>query len=203
MRTTDNDVNVQTYAGDGTSGFHMWGLQIEAGSYATSYIPTYGTSVTRNGDVCLNTNTSGIVGQTEGTMYWEGTFQNVANPFLMQIRKSASQFTKSLYLEYVSGGIRARAFNEGTPQAQISIGATIGTYYKVAFAYANNDFQLYVNGVSAGSDTSGIVQSGLADVFIGNLDGSTNSAFISTRASQAMLFPTRLTNEELAALTTI
>ena len=199
---TDSIVNAVLQT-TGSGSVYVWGAQLEAGSYATSYIPTYGSSVTRIADVCLNTNTSGIVGQTEGTMYWEGTFQNEANPFLMEIRKGAANYLRSIYLEYVSGGIRARAFNEGTPQAQISIAATIGTYYKVAFAYANNDFQLYVNGVSAGSDTSGIVQSGLSDVFIGNLDGSTNSAFIATKCSQAMLFPTRLSNEELAALTTL
>jgi hypothetical protein len=108
-----------------------------------------------------------------------------------------------LYLEFVSGGIRARAFNEGAVQAQISISATIGTHYKVAFAYANNDFQLYVNGVSAGSVTSGAVQSGLSDVFIGNLDGTINPAFIATKPKQVALFNEALSDSELATLTTL
>jgi hypothetical protein len=39
--------NSNSYQGDGTSGVYIYGAQLEQGSYATSYIPTYGTSVTR------------------------------------------------------------------------------------------------------------------------------------------------------------
>jgi hypothetical protein len=183
---------------------YVWGAQLEDNLYPTSYIPTYGTSASRAGDVCSKTGVSDLIGQTEGTMYWEGIFQNEANPFLMEIRKGAANYLRSIYLEYVGGVIRARAFDEGVAQVTISSGAvSVGTHYKVALAYANNDFNLYVNGVLVGSDTSGSVQSGLSDVFIGNLDGTTNPAFIATECKQSLLFKTRLTNAELAALTTI
>ena len=45
-------IGFPTIVVDGTNSFILWGAQVEEGSYATSYIPTNGTSVTRNADVC-------------------------------------------------------------------------------------------------------------------------------------------------------
>jgi len=58
-----------SYTGDGTSGAYIWGAQLEAGSYATSYIPTTSASVTRNADVISKTGITGITTITE-------TFEN-------------------------------------------------------------------------------------------------------------------------------
>ena len=58
---TSGNPTSYTFASDGTSGVYIWGAQLEQQSYATSYIPTSGSTVTRNQDVCTNGGTgSGV-----------------------------------------------------------------------------------------------------------------------------------------------
>ena len=70
----------------------------------------------------------------------------------------------------------------------------------MAFAYNENDFALYANGNLIGSDTSGSVPT--CDSFDFGL-GPYGAGYAAKRTKQTILFPTRLTNAELAALTTI
>jgi 3-methyladenine DNA glycosylase Tag len=59
-----------SYTGDNVSGIYLWGAQLEAGSFASSYIPTTTASVTRNAD-SLTYPTAGNVDGTKGTAYAE------------------------------------------------------------------------------------------------------------------------------------
>ena len=49
----------------------IWGFQVEQQSYATSYIPTSGSTVTRNQDVCTNGGSLASINSTEGVLYAE------------------------------------------------------------------------------------------------------------------------------------
>ena len=66
--TSDNG-----YAGDGISGHYWYGAQIEAGSYPTSYIPTYGASVTRGNDGFALSSLPSFSNNTEFSIYLELT----------------------------------------------------------------------------------------------------------------------------------
>jgi hypothetical protein len=188
---------------------YMYGFQSESGSYPSSYIPNHGESggVTRAADSCSVTGASDVIGQTEGTIYWEGIAQPNDNPILVQLIPSAAgNYTNTIYLEYVHSvtEFKVQAWDTGVKQVQINTGAvTAGQVYKLAFAYKANDFALYMNGTQIGTDTSGSVQSGLDKIGLGSLNGTTNAAFYGSEAKQTALFNERLSNAELATLTTL
>jgi hypothetical protein len=53
---------------------HLWGAQLEAGAYPTSYIPTTTATVTRNADAISKTGISDLIGQTEGVLFLKCCF---------------------------------------------------------------------------------------------------------------------------------
>ena len=68
-----NNGSNNVYNGDGSSGAYIWGAQVEAGSYATSYIPTSGSAVTRVADACTGAGNEQVINSTEGVLYVEGS----------------------------------------------------------------------------------------------------------------------------------
>jgi hypothetical protein len=51
--------------------FKITGFQVEQGSYATSYIPTQGSAVTRIADVCTGAGNDQVINSAEGVLYAE------------------------------------------------------------------------------------------------------------------------------------
>ena len=203
----DNSGSV-IFSGDGTSGIYVYGAQAEEGTYATSYIPTYGTSVTFESDAPYITGQSGVIGQTEGTMFIDFIYtQGVAENRFSLSDDSAINWLFIATPE--SGAVNASRFYVRVNNVVIvdfgsSSYFTDGQRYKLALAYKSGDWAVYGNGTQlySGSDT--------IPAFTNPLDTINFNSYISTnkmdekeRVNQALLFKTRLTNEELATLTTL
>jgi hypothetical protein len=188
---------------NGTDGSYIFGAMIEAGSYSTSYIPNHsGTGgVTRAADTCSVTGVSDVIGQTEGVVYFEWDYQNVGSSNGNIPISLAGASGKELYFWVKTNGTYVYDVYDSTKQAGIA--GSMGSFgiKKIALAYKNNDFALYINGVLAGSDTSGSVPT-LTDVYIGRYAININYN-ISSGIKQAALFNERLSNAELATLTTL
>jgi hypothetical protein len=191
-----------TYSGTAGSGIFAWGLQVEAGAYATSYIPTLSTSVTRVADAASKTGISSLIGQTEGTIFVEGEAvtidTNASSPIYITV--SDNNTTDICYFQQRSNGtIRVDYFTGAVLQARIASTTTypLGTKIKAALGYKSGDFVFYINGVQIGTDV-GTSIAPLSKVTIG---GYETAGFTGSAISQALLFKTRLTNDQLAELT--
>jgi hypothetical protein len=190
-----------TSTGNGTSGIFIWGAQVEVGSYATSYIPTTSASVTRNVDLVAKTGISSLIGQTEGTCFIDFNYDNSTaqgNPLLFSFRNTA--WTNEVYAQILaSGGIQVQTYLGGVQQSYLYYGGATNGHHKIAYAYKQNDFILYVDGVQVATDTSGNVPT-TDDFCLGYF----NTSFTPTaNYNAAALWQTRLTNTQLAQLTTI
>jgi hypothetical protein len=190
------------YTGDGTSGAFVYGFQAELGSYATSYIPTTSASVTRNADVISKTGISSLIGQTEGTLFLDFQYTNadISAAQLFSIsdgtgnnRVAVGTILSTSLVATISVGGSLQFFSN------TSFALVLGQRYKAAISYKSNNFAFYVNGVQIGVDASGSVPATSA---IGNNSGAGGSLLF-YNINAAALWKTRLTNDELATLTTI
>jgi hypothetical protein len=191
---------IDTYVGtNGLAATYVYGWQLELGAYATSYIPTLGTSVTRVAETAIKTSATALIGQTEGTIFLE--FQKNAGVDAANIAFSLSDGTSDNLIYYNFEGPVIEFIASSVLQARKSGGINLvaGTN-KIAVYYKANDFGIYLNGVSIFTDTTGSV--GAMSKF--NLGSFFNDAFpVGTPINQALLFKTRLTNAQLAELTTL
>jgi len=195
--TTNWEINISRQTGTGSDVYGIYGFQIEAGSYATSYIPTYGTSVTRNQDTGSISSASSLIGQTEGTLFVKFKYTNEA---VGLVGINAGNIGNRLYIGTDTYGVISQVRKSFSTQAFFSTPLTIGTTYKFALAYKENDFVLYMNGNQIGVDTNGLVPSSLSRIAFQQANGNDS---MPQPLSEVLVFKTRLTNAELADLTTI
>jgi hypothetical protein len=177
-----------------------WGAQVEAGSYATSYIPTTSASVTRNADVINKTGISSLIGQTEGTVFFDIRLDTISaqtnDPVLWYMKDGG---TGERYVElFDNGNLSYIEFNGAVIANITKSGLTVGRH-KCAIAYANNDMTFYVDGVQIGTGTSG-TPSGFSEF---GLQYYNTEFYGQQKVNTIALWKTRLTNTQLATLTTI
>jgi hypothetical protein len=178
---------------------YIWGFQCEASSYPTSYIPTTSSSATRVADACFKTGISSLIGQTEGVIFADFNFIPHNNQVVIAIEDWAAS-SKVINIGSPSNtAITAQVFSGGNVFVGTFSSAVIGQRYKCALAYKASDFAFYVNGTQVATQSTGSVPA-CVNFNLGRFDASQSS---DNSYNQAALFKTRLTNAELASLTTI
>ena len=194
------------YAGT-SGGIFLWGAQYEVGSVATSYIPTVAATATRNADVISKTGVSGFIGQAEGTLYIDFNYNqapNDANGRLLQVQAGLVNETNGIFPFILNNNqFQLSVFvGGGLSQPVPASAATIVPFgqNKFAIAYNAGSYTVYRNGSLFASGTGG-APSSLSTIMLGTSFIAARS--INNRIRAAAIYPTRLSNAELAALTTL
>jgi hypothetical protein len=190
--STDADLATAPATGLNAAGLYIWGAQLEAGAFATSYIPTAAAAVTRNAD-----NASLAVGS------W---FNASAGTFLVQaIYTENSNTPGSLGMigttsnGFNLGGLAQRWFN-GTTNIATANSITLGTNTKSGMSYTASSRNICLNGGTVVSDANIPFNLTPTGFYLGNPSGS--SQYLNGWIKSLSYYNTALTNAQLQALTT-
>ena len=199
--TNTSQTGIMKYTSQSNKGFRVVGLQVEAGSYATSYIPTAGATATRLADAASKTGISSLIGQTEGTMFVDFDIDSARSTSVIAWLTDGTT-NNAVISSISSGGLLQVVVNSGGTTYVNIVGSVLGEgRYKLSVAYKLNDVAVFLNGALLGTDSSVIMPLSLSRLDVGQ--STTATAQLGGSISQALLFKTRLSNTDLAALTTL
>jgi len=190
-----------TYTGDGYSGIYVWGAQLEAGAFPTSYIPTVASQVTRSADAASMTgaNFSSWYRADEGTLYTEANKLFAASGYVYSITDG----TLTNEIRQTWGGNNNRFLEITTnsvSQSSLSFSSAYinGVFVKTAHAYKFNDIAASVDSATVATDTSAIIPA-VNQMQVGAR--VTNITSNNSTIKKLAFYPKRLTNAQLQSLT--
>ena len=195
----DNGVS-GSYAGDGTSGIYLWGAQLEAGAFPTSYIPTAGATVTRAADVASisGTNFSSWYRQDEGTVFQLYSHIGAvgSNNGLFNMHKTSSPATDRHTIR--AGNYAITVGNVTQASASYGIPAA-GALAGIAYAYKADDIALFrpVEKTIL-TDNSATIPLDVNTFELGKIEGT--SLQINGHIRRLTYWPARLPNSTLQAI---
>jgi hypothetical protein len=189
-----NDSGTSSYTGDGSSGIHIYGVQCEEGSYATSYIPTYGSSVTRVSELVYQS--SGAIGNpTSWSLFFECArieLESTQDAITLEDSTGAIEQIR-LHFDSPSNNVRFRDARNSFENIGTSLNVSKDTFFKGCLTSDGTTLKAYWNGALSGSRAV-VNQHDVDRVFMFSKGFKTK---------QLLVFPTTLTEEEAIDLTTL
>lgn len=183
---------------DGTNGVLIYGLQVEAGSYATSLIHTSGSAVTRSADAANNAGNSDLISSTEGVLYAElkTSFEDTSGVQAISLQDSSNNYISIYFRDNNNFTARISASGGAT---QIDSKYVTEQFYKVALSYNSSNTKLFIDGRQIGNTTTTALVSGLNELAFDR--GSGFGTEYEGNAKMVAVFKEALTDLELEKLT--
>jgi len=191
--------------GDGIKGIYLFGFQIELGTVATSYIPTFGSQVTRPADFIARLNAQNLIGQEKGSIYYKFDISDNTQSKQRELLLIYSSFGYYLLrLRLVPNKIVFAYFNvdEGMTGAGAFGGQnTIGSVNKFLFSYNyfTNRVRIYLNGAKLLDIINPILLPRLQNTI--TLGSLVNQHHANDNSKNLSLFKTELTDDQAINLT--
>ena len=192
-----------SYTGDGTSGLYLWGAQLEAGAFPTSYIPTTVGTAARSADVCsiVGTDFSSFYNQNEGTLFAEhyrGFKQGgIATIGLGGIDSGKIQIFQ---ISGALGTIEATIKSADNSVIFLNTFPPISGVNKTSLGYKLNDAASSCNGSVASTDNNVVMDSTRTVLIIGS--DAIDRRF-GGHIARIQYFRKRLSNAKLQTITTL
>jgi hypothetical protein len=202
LASTDNNTNVTR---DGTNGVLLFGVQAEADAsrnFSTSYIPTSGSTVTRNKDQANNSGDSSLISSTEGVLYAEiaaladdSIARNIA------LGNGANlQNTVEIYYDTGSQSIRFRIRANNSVIVNSATSLTDRTQFaKAAIKYKSGEIKGFINGVQVLSTTDSFTFSNSLSELA--FDRGSGANEFEGKVKSVAVFKEALTDAQLISLT--
>lgn len=193
-----------SFTGNGTDGVLGWGVQVEEGSYSTSYIPTSGSTVTRNRDIFTRDGIGILINSTEGVLFVEmAALANDGTNRYITLSDGSQSNSVRLYFLTTDNTIAVVIRKGGSSVVSEShaISNTL-VFNKFAVKWKEDDVAVWVNGTEVDTEISfsSFSSDTLNKLNFSRGDGTTNPFF--GKVKQLQVFKTALTDSELATLTT-
>ena len=147
------------FRGSGTlTEYLVWGANATNDQdYATSYIPSNGSTVTRNQDVCNNGGSLASINSTEGVLYAEIARSEEENLYrLLGIDDGTSNNYVKMGFENSRGAFWIRAVINGVTSisSDNALTSNPNEFYKIAIRYQSGNSAIYINGTSVLTTTT-------------------------------------------------
>lgn len=187
--------------GDGTKGTFVWGMQLEVGSFPTSYIPTSGSTATRTADNASITgsNFSDFYNPSEGTLI---TNINLPVRILTGARSFALDDGTTAYmidLTNTTSTFTLEGLENSSYTSIRSISNSTSKIIKQATSFNSTSQTISINGeVTSPSSTSLSISRYKNLRIAGQVN---NAAYLNGYIQQLVYYPTALPSNQLITLT--